>query len=498
MRWKLLSLLLTLAALGTALALPADPLTRAQDGTPPPPVLVSDAPRPISRPPLGETFDTAAGWLPDGLWRFEASAGYDGAGWRVDGSRRGMTSTLEYGGLVDLSGKNSAQLVFRQAGSLPETDIVAVELSLDGGQTWVAVDQQFGVEAEWEQRMVDLRFFRGQVVRLRFRVTTGAGAPPADFAGALPSFALDNVALQPFLDASDRIYIPIDTRPRALLGLHLIMGAQGEPVVDLARRLQAIGRPMSTLKGTTGTESILEQVRRVSPDTVLIYRTLLTPDGMQDCPNTANDPVAEAGRWMNQQWPYWSGVTADYFEIMNECHPPMEWMVPFAIEAMRLANERGICLLLFSFAGGNPEPHEYATLAPVYDYALSNPCAPQRYHGVALHAYAGSSGGLLSESGPWMAYRHRKFYELLLPLLPEAYYIPVYITEAGPADGRVDLSCADLARDVVQFTRELERDPYVRGFNWWTVGPPDGTWTDVTPCLAEIGDAVVRYYTGGG
>src|SRR5690554_7037203 len=110
MRWKLLSLLLTLAALGTALALPADPLTRAQDGTPPPPVLVSDAPRPISRPPLGETFDTAAGWLPDGLWRFEASAGYDGAGWRVDGSRRGMTSTLEYGGLVDLSGKNSAPL----------------------------------------------------------------------------------------------------------------------------------------------------------------------------------------------------------------------------------------------------------------------------------------------------------------------------------------------------------------------------------------------------
>ena len=164
MRWKLLSLLLTLAALGTALALPADPLTRAQDGTPPPPVLVSDAPRPISRPPLGETFDTAAGWLPDGLWRFEASAGYDGAGWRVDGSRRGMTSTLEYGGLVDLSGKNSAQLVFRQAGSLPETDIVAVELSLDGVR-WVAVDRNSA--SRRVERMVDLRFFRRQVVRLR-------------------------------------------------------------------------------------------------------------------------------------------------------------------------------------------------------------------------------------------------------------------------------------------------------------------------------------------
>lgn len=496
MRPKRLTLLLVLAALLTALAAPASPRPRAQDGTPAPPLLVSDAPRRVARPPLGETFDTAAGWLPDGVWRFEANAGYDGAGWRVDGSPRGMTSALEFGGLLDLSGKHSAQLVYRQRGALPETDIVAVEVSLDGGQTWVAVDQQFGVETEWEQRMVDLRFFRGQVVRLRFRVTTGAGALAASPSGPWPDYALDNVALQPFLDAPDRIYFPLDTAPRALLGLHMIMGAQGEPVVELARRLQAIGRPMSTLKGTTGTEAILEEVRRVSPQTVLIYRSLMTPDGMLDCPNSNNDPVAEAQRWMNNQWGYWTGVTADYFEIMNECHPPMAWMVPFAIEAMRLANERGLCLLLFSFAGGNPEPSEYAALAPVYDYALDNPCGPQRYHGVALHAYAGSGGRLLSESGPWMAYRHRKFYELLLPLLPEAYYIPVYITEAGPADGRVDLSCADLARDVVQYTREIERDPYVRGVNWWTVGPPDGTWTDITPCLPQIGDALIRYYTG--
>src|SRR5690606_9654120 len=99
MRRQLLSLLLALAALLTALAPPAYPPTLAQDGTPVPPVFVSDAPRMIARPPLGDTFDTAAGWLPDGLWRFEASAGYDGAGWRVEGAQRGMTSTLEFGGL---------------------------------------------------------------------------------------------------------------------------------------------------------------------------------------------------------------------------------------------------------------------------------------------------------------------------------------------------------------------------------------------------------------
>lgn len=501
MRRTTLTLLIALAALLNALA-PVTAPAHAQDGTPRPPdplsplLFVSEAPRLVARPPLGETFDTAAGWLPTGVWTFGAS-GYDGAGWRVDGSRRGLSSALEYGGLLDLSGKSSAQLLFRQSGSLPGTDIVAVELSLDGGLTWVAVDQQFGVEAEWEQRMVDLRFYRGQVVRLRFRVTTGAAPLPPALPGAPPpGYALDNVALQVFLEAPDRLYFPLDTRPRALLGLHLIMGASSGPVVELAQRLQAAGHPMSTLKGTTGTESILAEVRRVSPETVLIYRSLQTPDGMIDCPDAANDPVMEAARWMNNQARYWTGVTADYFEIMNECHPPMAWLVPFAIEAMRLANERGLCLLLFSFAGGNPEPVEYAELAPVYDYALDHPCGPQRYHGIALHAYGGSGGGLLSESGPFMAYRHRKFYEQLLPLLPEAYYIPVYITEAGPADGRVEFACADLARDVVQYTREIERDPYVRGFNWWSVGPPDGQWVDVTPCLSQIGDALVAYYAG--
>ena len=73
MRWKLLSVLLALVALGTAPW--RCPLTRspAQDGTPPLPAGVRRA-LPHQPPAPGETFDTAAGWLPDGLWRFEASA----------------------------------------------------------------------------------------------------------------------------------------------------------------------------------------------------------------------------------------------------------------------------------------------------------------------------------------------------------------------------------------------------------------------------------------
>ena len=182
MRRQLLSLLLALAALLTALAPPAYPPTLAQDGTPIPPVFVSDAPRMIARPPLGDTFDTAAGWLPDGLWRFEASAGYDGAGWRVEGAQRGMTSTLEFGGLIDLSGKTSAQLIYRQRGSLPETDIVAVEVSLDGGLNGVPSQSAWRATSSSPAAAASSSSSSGGATRIRHGLNLGG--TPFDAHGA--------------------------------------------------------------------------------------------------------------------------------------------------------------------------------------------------------------------------------------------------------------------------------------------------------------------------
>lgn len=500
MRLKTLSLtiLLLLVGLGMLLVLPA---TNAQDGDSPPAVTPTSAPpvtpdnnKLVISLPVGDTFDSAQGWLPRGAWVFDDEAGYDGAGWYLDGTQRDKVSTLEYTPLIDLSGALSAQLLYRHKGNLPDTDLIAVDLSLNDGLSWFVLDQQVGIDIDWDLHVVDLTSFRGLVIRLRFRVNTGTQINEDEPVNG--GYWVDNLSIQHVMSEPAMVFMPIDEGPKTLLGLHLIIGARHEPVVALAERLNAIGWPLGTLKGTSGTEGILTAVKKVSPETVIVYRSLDTPWGMIDCPNTYNDPVAEARAWMDGIEPYWGGVQADYYELTNECHPPAEWLVPFTIETMRIANEKGKCLLVFSFAGGNPEPEEYAQLLPVYEYALQNPCSTGRYHGVALHAYGARENQLVSESGIWLGFRHRQYYNYILSELPEAIRIPVYLTEVSPSDGRQRFSCEDITRDMMSYIQQLELDPYIRGLHLWNFGIPGIEWVDYTDCLPMIGDALVNYYAG--
>jgi hypothetical protein len=171
-------------------------------------------------------------------------------------------------------------------------------------------------------------------------------------------------------------------------------------------------------------------------------------------------------------------------------------MVPFTIEAMRIATQSGVCILVFSFATGMPDVNVYAQYLPVYQYALANPCQPGRTHGIALHAYGVNKQTLLSESGDYLGLRHRLFYQQLLPIWPDAAKIPVYLTEAGPGDGSTMYPCEDIARDVIQYTQQVEADPYIHSFDLWNFGRA-AWWADFTPCLPTIADAVLRYYRGG-
>ena len=495
-----LVLLLVLALVASSL-ITAPPASFAQDGpgTPPPILPPDDEPDDewqVVSLPFGDSFDTdETGWLPGGAWVFDTAYAYEGTGWYLDGGPRSLESILEYQALLDLSGPLGAQLIFRQSGSLPTTDLITIEVSLNGGATWVPIDQQIGIETDWEQRIVDLTRFRNLVVRLRFRVNAGAQLSEDEPVSGF--YALDNLALQFFtLPDPALVLLPPDQGPRTLLGLHLIVGARQEPVVELASRLRTTGWPLGTLKGTNGTESILAAVKAVSPETITVFRSLLVNGTMIDCPDTSRPPDQEARDWMQGLQPHWNGVQADYFEIINECTPPMDWLAAFSIEAMHIANMQGRCLLLFSFSTGTPEPYQFAQLLPVYQYALQNPCRPDRYHGIALHSYGlAPYSQMLADSGIGFGFRHRLFYQEILTQLPEAIYLPVYITEAGQADGAVPLTCSQVVADVLQYTQQLEYDPYVRGFHLWNFGPGE-RWIDLTHCLPELGDALVNYYQG--
>lgn len=288
--------------------------------------------------------------------------------------------------------------------------------------------------------------------------------------------------------------------PTALMGLHVLNDTQTDAALNLVRRLAAAGHPMATIKGLNGTEDFLEQVKQVSPQTVTVYRSLIGADGLSDCPQDIYDgvfpdPVAEAERWIRGLEPYWSQVDADYYELMNECPAPLSWINDFSIEAMKIANAQGRCLLLFSFPGGTPQMSEFDQLLPAYRFAVENPCQPGRHHGIAMHAYSLEDNQLTSESSVHIALRHRVLEERLQRVYPEGLTLPVFITEFGIGGGTIMPSCEMITQDVLQYTYQLEEDPYVVGFHLWSVGY-GAQWYDITPCLPVLGDQVIAYYNG--
>jgi hypothetical protein len=283
-----------------------------------------------------------------------------------------------------------------------------------------------------------------------------------------------------------------------LMGLHVLNGTPHDEVIAFIRRMAESGHPVGTVKGLNGAEETLNEIAEISPDTVIVYRTLLTVEGEDDCPvhiGENPDPVTTAQRWMDILDPYWDNVTADYYEYMNECAAPLDWIAQFSIEMMRLANEQERCLLLFSLPGGNPDMALFDQLLPAYQYAVDHPCQSGRTHGIALHAY--SSGDLTpaSEDDVWLAFRHRIIYERLLQALPAAADLPVYITEFGIGGGTLMPPCDLIIRDVIQYTYQVEEDPYVRGVHIWNVGK-GGQWYDIRPCMDDMATALLAYYEG--
>lgn len=285
-----------------------------------------------------------------------------------------------------------------------------------------------------------------------------------------------------------------DAPATTLLGLHMVNGTSGVEVLRFVQRMRTAGTPLGTLKGLNGSEPFLNRAKLISPETVIVYRTL----HLTDCPvgTRVEDPVEVAQQWMADMLPYWRQVNADYYELWHECGAPLRWIAEFSIEAMRIANDEGVCLLLFSFPGGNPEMDTFDDLLPAYRYALDHPCASGRSHGIAVHAFSLEDDTLVSEEDVWVALRHRIFFNHLQTVFPEGAEVPVYITEAGIGGRTLQPTCDTVIRDALQFTFLLEHDPYVKGVHLWNVGTGE-QWYDITPCLPALADALIDYYATG-
>jgi hypothetical protein len=283
-----------------------------------------------------------------------------------------------------------------------------------------------------------------------------------------------------------------------LLGLHVLNGTRDTEVLSFVRRMLDSGHPVGTVKGMNSTENLLNQIEEISPQTVTVYRSMLSSDGFGDCPvdvRKSPDPAETARRWMDGLEPYWSQVNADYYEVVNECPTTLQWLNDFMIEVMKIANERGRCLLLFSFSGGTPDMGEFNTVLPAYQYAVEHPCQPGRTHGIAMHAYSMEDGQMLSGADKWIARRFEIVHDRLLQVYPPGADLPVYVTEAGIGGGQTFPGCDVVIKDALLYSYQVELDPYVKGFHLWSVGTGTG-WYDISSCLPALADELIRYYGG--
>jgi hypothetical protein len=166
-----------------------------------PEILPTAAPYPVALP-FTDTMDGGMGWAADGEWRLDAA--YNSMGWAADSTLRGEVSTLSFEGQIVLGNAVAPQLSFWQKAALSSSDLLVLEISLDSGQTWQAVDTQTAVATDWTPRVIDLSAYRGLAIMLRFRLDTTAALPAgASTAGVW----LDDVSIQ---DAPVPTPIPTD------------------------------------------------------------------------------------------------------------------------------------------------------------------------------------------------------------------------------------------------------------------------------------------------
>jgi hypothetical protein len=133
--------------------------------------------------PYFDSFDNPSAWAAVGSWVLDANGGYNGAGWAVNTSARGVTSTLQLNAPVILSA-NSPQLSFWYRGQLAASDTIAIDADLDGSGNWAAIREFNGLELNnpgWTLQNIDLSIITGLTARLRVRVNAGSSDASTGF-----------------------------------------------------------------------------------------------------------------------------------------------------------------------------------------------------------------------------------------------------------------------------------------------------------------------------
>ncbi len=254
----------------------------------------------------------------------------------------------------------------------------------------------------------------------------------------------------------------------------------------------------SVLKVTDDAYFVFSEARKLNKGLITVHRNIHLLDvGLRNCPigygmGGADQARALARSWFDLVWRTWEARNltgkglVTYGEIQNECGwPGAEYENAYWLEILRLANEKGICLALYSDSYGTPEIDQFVSRRPVFDQILKEPCAAGRFHVISLHTYGRVDSGL------WIFFRWTLFRDALRAINPKYDKLQFIFTEqgvsnaAGNNDGRGSADCGRAALETQQATAAYQDHPEVVGFALYSFG--SGTeWLDLTPCLPQI------------
>lgn len=191
-------------------------------------------------------------------------------------------------------------------------------------------------------------------------------------------------------------YIPPATG-RTIFAFHTVPGGSSYYATAAQSVVQSHGVPY----GIKSVNNAAECNAVVANGGLCIYRDL----AHGDCPLLTNDPTYEANRWLNQMG--YSGVNAQYFEIVNECNMDNKaWWNAFIIEAVHWANARGLKIVVPTLNPGVGDVEFWRPLIPALrEMAVGG-------HLVGLHDYA-VYGASLCNGSPYTAYRHEMTYNAI-------------------------------------------------------------------------------------
>lgn len=284
-------------------------------------------------------------------------------------------------------------------------------------------------------------------------------------------------ARYPDPDTCLEIRFPPVTQAVPARGLNANVGANESAIVNLVR-----SGTLGSIKGTTGTASLMRAARAASPDVLLTWRNLTRPAfGWQDCyPGWGQgDPFNAADLWWSYELLQWQAEgllvpgLVDYFEVRNECVFAGDWEIAFDFRLVERANAAGLCLGLFSDAYGNPQITEFVQRWPVLDLVLAHECRPGRHHVIAYHVYEGTGGGAWKIGRP----------DLFRAALGDKYNgIAWLITEYGYGEGRGALDVGAFWSDDAAALAYYRARTWVLAYQHFATGA--GPWTDVLPGLA--------------